>query len=167
MISQGKGVPYLIKAMKYLPDYNLTIAGNFINKETRKSVLSAINNSKSNIKTDFKWIDEEDKEKYYKKADCAVLPHTWAPYQSGILHNSVAWNLPVIVTKIGALYEMVELFKFGEIIKPKNPKALAEGIKTVFKNYSSYKKGIDRYKKAANWKNIAKQHFKLYSEYDI
>jgi len=165
MISKGKGIPYLIKAMRYLQDYNLTIAGSFINKEAKKEVLSAIKNSKSGIKTDFKWIDEEKKEEYYKEADCAVLPHIWAPYQSGILHNAIAWNLPVVVTRVGALYEMVELFKFGEIVKPRDPKAIAEGIKKVLKNYRNYKKGINQYRKVANWKTVSKQHLMLYSKY--
>jgi glycosyltransferase involved in cell wall biosynthesis len=164
MISHGKGATYLIKAMKYLQDYNLTIAGSFVDKKTKKEVLSAIETSKARIKTDFQWIDEEKKEKYYKNADIIALPHIWAPYQSGILHNAVAWDLPVVVTKVGALYEIVELFKFGEIVRPKNPKSLAEGINKVFKNYNNYKKGLDKYRNCANWSKIAMEHLTLYKK---
>lgn len=162
MISQGKGVPYLINAMKYLPDYHLVIAGKFVDKKVKKEVIAALKKPISNIKTDFGWIDEEKKERYYKDANVVVLPHIWAPYQSGILHNSVAWGLPVVVTKVGALWEMVDKFKLGEIVKPKNPKAIAEGIKKVFRDYKYYKKGIMNYRKEANWKNVAEKHKELY-----
>jgi len=162
MISHGKGVPYLIKAMEYLPDYYLTITGKFVDKKTKKEVISAVKKSKSNIKTDFGWIGEQKKEQYYRNADLVVLPHIWAPYQSGVLHNAVAWGLPVVVTKTGALYDMVELFKFGEIVPPKSPKAIAEGIRKAFKNYKKHKKGIESYRKAANWKKIANEHFELF-----
>ncbi len=162
MISHGKGVPYLINAMKFLPEYNLTIAGKFVDKKTKEEVMATLKKSTSNIKTDFEWVSEEKKEKYYKDADIVVLPHIWAPYQSGILHNSVAWGLPVVVTKVGALWEMVDKFKLGEIVKPKNSKAIADGVIKVFRNYSSYKKGINNYRKNANWSRIGEKHLRLY-----
>lgn len=162
MISRGKGIPYLIDAMKYLPEYNLTIAGKFIDKKSEKEVMDALKRSNSKIKTDFGWIDEEKKAEYYKNANVVVLPHIWAPYQSGILHNAVAYGLPVVVTKIGAIHEMVELFGFGEIVEPRNSKAIADGIRKVFKEYKKYRKGIQEYRKVANWDVIAKQHFKEY-----
>ncbi len=164
MISKGKGLKYLIKAMDYLPNCKLTIAGKFTEQKTEKEIKTQLKNSKSNIKTDFGWIDEDKKVDYYKNADIVVLPHIWAPYQSGILHNAVAWGLPIVVTKIGALHEMVDLFKFGEIVKPKNPKLLAEGISKVFKNYNYYKKGILAYKKVANWPKITQKHLEVYKK---
>ncbi len=165
MISKGKGIPYLIRAMKYLPDYSLTIAGGFVDKEVKQEILTSLNRSKAKIKTSFRWIDEKEKERLYKEANIVVLPHTWAPYQSGILHNSVAWSLPVVVTRTGALYEMVERFGFGEVVPSRNPKALAQGIKKVFKNYDHYKKGLETYRKEANWPKIADEHMKLFKKF--
>ena len=162
MISTGKGVPYLIEAMDYLPSYNLTIAGKFVDEKAKKEVMDALKESKTKIKTEFDWIDEEKKADYYKEANIVVLPHLWAPYQSGILHNAVAWGLPVVATKSGALWEMVKKFNLGEIVKPKDPKALADGIKNVFKNYEYYQIGIDQYRKVANWSKIAEEHLKAY-----
>jgi len=163
MISHGKGVPYLIKAMEYLPNYNLMIAGKFVDKQIEKDVKDALKNS-TNVNTDFGWISEEKKETYYKKSNAIILPHIWAPYQSGILHNAVAWGLPVVVTRTGALYELVELFKFGEIVKPKNAKAIAEGIKQISKNNKKYQIGIKKYRELANWQKIAQEHLKIYKK---
>ncbi len=164
MISEGKGIKYLIKAMEYLPDYNLTIAGKFTNQKIENDIKKQLKHTKTKIKTDFEWVDEKKKANYYQNADIVVLPHIWAPYQSGILHNATSYGLPVVVTKTGALYEMVDLFKFGEMVKPKNPKLLAEGIRKVFKGYQSYKIGINKYRKVANWPKIAKKHLVLYQK---
>ena len=106
-------------------------------EKSKDEVLSALKESKSNIKTDFGWVEEHKKAQYYKNSNLVVLPHIWAPYQSGILHNSIAWGLPIVVTKVGALWEMVALFKFGEIVKSKSTKAIAEGIKKVFEHRNS------------------------------
>jgi len=167
MISTQKGVKYLIRAMKYLPDCNLTIAGKIIDKKAEKEIKQALKESKVKIKTDFNWIDEDKKEDYYKNTDLVVLPHTWAPYQSGILHNSVAYGIPVVVTRVGSLYEMAERFRFGETVTPKSSKAIVEGIKTIFRNYPKYKKGILNYRKVANWPRIAEEHLKLYKNLKI
>jgi len=162
MISQGKGIKYLIKAMDYLPDCKLTIAGSFVDKKTEIEIKKQLKQSKADIQTDFGWIEGDKKADYYKNADLVVLPHIWAPYQSGILHNSVAYGLPVVVTKTGALWEMVALFKFGVMVKPKSSKALAEGIRKVFKDYKKYKAGTKKYREVANWPKIAKEHLSTY-----
>ena len=164
MLSTNKGVQYLISAMKYLNDFKLTIAGRFVDLQSKELILGALKQSKAEIKTDFEWIEEKTKEGYYKKADIVVLPHVWAPYQSGILHNSIAWGLPVVVTRVGALYEMAELFGLGEVVEPKSPKALGEAIKKVHKNHQIYQKGIKNYREKANWGQITKEHLELYNE---
>jgi len=161
MISKAKGVIYLIKAMSMLPEFNATIAGNFVTQEDKDEILAAIKQHPK-IKTNFQWIDEEQKKEYLSNAGIVVLPYLWAPYQSGILHNAMSYGLPVVVTKVGSLYEIVEKFKIGEIVQPKSSKSLAEGIRKVTRNYSKYKKGILKYRSLANWERVAAKHYELY-----
>ncbi len=59
---------------------------------------------------------------------------------------------------------MVELFKFGEIVKPRSPIAIAEGVRKVFKDYDKYKRGIFSYRNVANWPKIADEHLKIYKK---
>ena len=160
-ISRKKGLELLIKAMKTLPEYNLKIVGSFVDKKHEKQVRKLVNHS-PNINCVFGWVSNEERWKQFKEADLLVLPYLQAQYQSGPLHNAVSVGIPVVVTKAGALHEMVEHFKFGEIVE-KNPKSIANGIKKAMKNYESYKKGLSAYRKEANWKTIAEKHVELYN----
>ncbi len=161
LISRDKGILHLIRAMKFLPDFHLSIVGNVVEanfvKELEKELFGV-----KNITRKFGWVLDEERWEVYNDANIVVLPYLWAPYQSGVLHNAVSVGLPVVVTSAGALPEMVERFKLGEIVPPADEKALAEGIGRVFANYNSYKRGIHEYRKEAGWGTVAKEHIKAY-----
>lgn len=161
LISREKGILYVIKAMKFLPDFNLNIVGSVVDRNFEKELLKELKDVK-NITWKFGWVDEEERWETYRKANIVVLPHLWAPYQSGILHNSVSVGLPVVAANAGSLPEMVERFKLGEVVEKGNEKALVEGIAKVYSNYDSYKRGIHEYRKEASWGSVAKEHIKLY-----
>ncbi|MCP3682775.1 MAG: glycosyltransferase [bacterium] len=160
IISEKKGLQFLLNAMKDLKECKLTVSGSF----TDRKIESKIKGKKQlpNVKANFGWVSEKDRQRCYKNADLVVLPYTWAPFQSGILHNAISYGLPVVVTKTGSLWEMVEAFELGEIVRAGDSKALAEGVRKVFSNYNSYKKGIDTYRKEASWKATAEKHLKLF-----
>lgn len=171
MINRGKGVEYLVKAMDYLTDCKLMIVGEVVDREYGKNLLRLIkenknknNNKKHNIKFKFAWVSEKSKQECFRNADLVVFPYVWSPYQSAVISDAVSFSLPVVVTRTGAIWEIVDLFKLGEIAQPRNPRALANAIKTVFKNHSKYKKGITSYRKAANWKTVAQEHIKVYKD---
>ncbi len=159
-ISRKKGLELLIKAMKSLPEYHLTIAGSFVEKNHERQIRKMTEKA-ANISCIFRWLSNEEKWKQFRNADLAVLPYLQAQYQSGPLHNAVSAGIPVVVTRTGAIYEMVEHFKFGEIVE-KSPEAIAEGIRNAIKNHDKYKKGLEEYRKEANWKRVAERHIELY-----
>ncbi len=162
MMSEGKGVIDLIKAKGYLPEYRLKIAGRPVTKKYKNMVLKSAKNK--DIDIILGWISEKEKEKLYSWANMVVLPYRWAPYQSAVLHDAISYNLPVIATKVGAVWEIVDKFGLGEVTVPKNPKALAENIQKIYNNYQKYKKGLENYRKKANWKNTALEHLKAYNK---
>ncbi len=161
IISKDKGILHLVRAMKFLPDFSLNIVGSVADRNFEKELLKEIDGMK-NISYKFGWVSEEERWETYRKANIVVLPYLWAPYQSGVLHNSVSVGLPVVVTGTGALPEMVERFRLGEIVRPADGKALAEGIARAYLNYDSYKRGIHEYRKEAGWATVAKDHVRLY-----
>ncbi len=165
IISEQKGVQYLIRAMNYLPDYELVIVGKVLNKKLEEELIKEINECKNKkITRKFSWVSDEERWSTYKKASIVALSHIWAPYQSGILHNAMSCGLPVVVTKTGSIYEVAETFGVGEIVPPKSPEALAEGIKKVYENYEKYQQAVMRYREAANWKKVAEEHIELFNK---
>lgn len=161
-ISRKKGLEILIKAMKMLPDFKLKIVGSFTDKKHEAQIRKMTANA-PNITTRFGWVSNDERWKHFREADIVALPYIQAQYQSGTLHNAVSAGLPVVVTRTGALHEMVEQFKFGEIAD-RTPETIAEGIKKATANYDEYKKGLEAYRKEANWKTVAEKHAELYEK---
>ena len=146
--------------MKMLPEFKLNIVGSFTDKKHEMKIRKMTANT-PNITTRFGWVSNDERWKHFREADILALPYIQAQYQSGPLHNAVSAGIPVIVTRTGALYEMVENFRFGEIVE-KSPEAIAEGIRRAMTNYDKYKKGLAEYRKEANWKKVAERHLELY-----
>ncbi len=159
-ISRTKGLELMIKAMKLLPEFRLQIAGSFVDKNYEKHIRKLLVNAE-NISSKFGWVSDEERWKYFKNSDAAVFPYLKIQNQSGALNDAVSAGIPVVVTRVGALCETVEHFKFGEVVD-KTPEALAEGIRKAMKNYDKYKKGLEEYRKEANWKRVAERHLELY-----
>lgn len=165
IISRGKGLEYLIKAMDNLKDFELTIVGR-CDDETYKEEIISLASGKTNIHLNIGWADEKTKDRCYRESSIVVLPYVWAPYQSAVLHDAFAYGLPVVVTKTGAVWEIVEAFKTGVVVEPKNSRALAEGIIKTSIAYNSFIKGVAIYAQEADWRQVGKKTSALYQESD-
>ena len=71
-----------------------------------------------------RYVPDEDVAMYFSAADVVALPYRSAS-QSGITQIAYYYNIPVIVTKVGGLPDIVDEGKSGFIIKPENPTELA------------------------------------------
>ena len=92
---------------------------------------------------------------YFSASDVAALPYRSAS-QSGITQLAYYYDLPVIVTKVGGLPEIVDDGKSGFIIIPENPDELAnvltENIGTpILDEMANY---IQDYKQKFSWENF-------------
>jgi glycosyltransferase involved in cell wall biosynthesis len=161
MMNYGKGIEYLIRAMKSLSDFNMKAYGRLVNKDYGRKLAKDSKDMK-NVDLKMGWVSDKKKDELYRWANIVVLPYVWAPYQSAVLHDAISYGLPVVVTKTGAVWEIVDKFKLGSVVKPKDSKSIAKGIKDVFIGYSKYKKGLIRYREEANWVKVAKKHFEIY-----
>ncbi len=165
MLNYGKGVEHLIKAMEYLPEFRLTVAGKAISPEYEKLVKAAADENKlGNVRLDIRWIPEEEKKRLFYQADIMAFPYVWAPYQSGTMHNAFSYGIPVVVTDAGALREVVKEYICGRVVEQRSPSALAAGIKAVYSNYDTYQHGVGRYRSEANWAKVAEKHAQAYNE---
>ncbi len=159
MISKAKGVNYLLEAMKLMPEFKLTVAGRIVEKSTGKKLME---NPPPNATLKFGWVDEEEKNELFHSNDILAMPYTDAPYQSAVLHDAMSYGLPVIVTRTGSIHDIVEEFNCGQVIEPANAKAISNAAKHCIENYSDYQKGIENYRKIANWQKSAQDHINVY-----
>ncbi len=165
MLNYGKGAEHLIKAMDSLPEYKLVVAGVAITESYQQLLeKTASQSAHGNVKLDIRWVPEEAKQKYLEEADIMAFPYVWAPYQSGAMHDALSYGKPVVVTEVGGIWEIIKGYNAGVIVPPKNPAAIAEGIRKVMKGYGKYQKGVMKYQKDANWKTVGQKHAAIYKK---
>ena len=165
ILTPAKGVHVLINAMEFLPEYTLSIAGSAPrNMKKYERTLQDLCRDKKNVKAQFGWISEEEKSRLLADSDIMVLPYSWAPYQSGVLHDAASEGIPVVVSRVGALHEMVKKYAFGEVMSQLKPKAIAMAVKAVAAKYGRCQKNLRAYRKKANWDAVARQHLMFYGK---
>ena len=165
MLNYGKGAEHLIRAMNELPGFKLTLAGKAITPQYEAIVrAAAAENKLGNVKLDIRWVPEDEKKRMLQEADVMVFPYVWAPYQSGTLHNAFSYGIPVVVTDVGAISEVVKEYRCGRVVEQRSPKFIVAGIKAVLGNYETYQHGVAKYREAANWEMSAQKHAKMYNE---
>lgn len=138
-ISPYKGIQELIDAFnivsRQFPEITLTIAG--------KGDLSKLNNIARNVFIKNHFIDLEELSTLFTESDVLVCPYRDAT-QSGVIMTARAFNLPTIVSNVGALPENSI---FPELIYDINDQ---NGLVTVLFQFIE---SIDNYRK--NKKNVA------------
>ncbi len=161
MIRGYKGFDILIQSVKHLKgeleDFIVYAVGESYEPEEKyREMISA-----EGIEDVFKWenqyIPDSTVGKYFSIADVVALPYKTAT-QSGIVQIAYHFNIPVIVTDVGGLSEMVVEEKSGNIIPPNDPEKLADAISDFFiqnKNpaMSSF---ISDYKQKFSWEEFVR-----------
>jgi len=164
-LKPSKNIESLIKAfaitsIKY-PDMKLVIAGKKgWMYETIFERAKELGLKEKIIFTDF--IPEEDKPALTKGAKVFVLPSYWEGFGLDAL-NAMACGVPVVVSNVGSLPEVVG--DAGILIDPKNPEDIASGIDKVLSmpksDYNSLvDKGI-RQSAQFSWEKTASDTLKI------
>ncbi len=163
LIRDYKGVNLLIEAMSKLDDsYYLIIAGeaygDFGKYESRIKELKLENRIKLNIK----YIPDSDVPLYFSASDVCILPYL-SGTQSGITGIAYHFDLPVIVTDVGGLKEMVEDGKTGLVVKEPSPLLITIALKMYFDGAmkSKFQPNILEYKKQYSWEKFASDLMKF------
>jgi glycosyltransferase involved in cell wall biosynthesis len=122
----GENVGYLESALEFLSE---PYAGNFkINgRQMDKEIQDFINNADKYNAEHLGFIEGEEKIKHLKNASVFVLPSYTEGFSMAVL-ESMAAGLPVIVTPVGAMPEVVEHSKNGLITPIANQDELEKNI---------------------------------------
>ncbi|MFH0797845.1 MAG: glycosyltransferase [Candidatus Woesearchaeota archaeon] len=137
-------------------DVTLLIVGEFW-KPTKQEVLDKAKelNISDNIRIVDGYVPNEEVGKYYSVTDVVALPYT-SPVNSGIVQTSFAFNVPVIVSDIGGLPDVVIEGKTGFVIPMNDTNALSEAIIKFYDNKSriDFVKNIQEDKKRFEWDRL-------------
>ncbi|MEM7103393.1 MAG: glycosyltransferase [Bacteroidota bacterium] len=137
LIRPYKGLDKLIESFRYIrdeyPDTTLLIVGEAYEDAQKYHDLIESEGIKDQTIMVSEFIPNEEVELYFKASDLVCMPYNSAS-QSGILMMAYGMRKPVVVTDVGGLAELVQNHKTGMIVKHNDPKLLAEGIKTTFKD---------------------------------
>ncbi|MDR0970097.1 MAG: glycosyltransferase [Lentimicrobiaceae bacterium] len=143
LIRPYKGLDRLIETFAQLlkdnPDTSLLIVGENYESMEKYQDLIARYNLKNNVLLFNKFIPNEEVEPYFKAADVVVMPY-YSGTQSGILMMAYGFKIPVVVTDVGGIAELVVPNKTGIVVQNNEVKNLLPAINQILntKNAVSY-----------------------------
>lgn len=152
-----KGQDYLIKAMaivsKKIPSAHLYVVGDGPDRDYYADLVKKLGLEKYVTVTGY----VKDVSLYYVKMDIFVFPTVWDLEGFGlVVPEAMSYHLPVIATKTGPVPEIVDDGVTGLIVPPKNAKALADAIISLYKDKEKRKQfGENGYKKAKSTYDLA------------
>ena len=146
------------------PDTTLLIVGEcYEDIQKYEKMISQYGISSNTIMIN-NFIDNEDIEPYFKVADLVAMPY-YSGTQSGILMMAYGFNIPVVVTDVGGISELVKNNETGIVIKDNSIDNLLPAIEklidtkettTYAENIASFVHGLGY----ANLKNILSEILK-------
>lgn len=124
-----KGVQVLVEAVPMVlaefPQAKVVIAGRGAMVDELKQRTEELGVSEKVTFCGF--VSDEDRNRLYRVADCAVFPSLYEPFGIVAL-EAMAAKCPVVVASVGGLQEVVHYPETGITVYPDNPDSLAWGI---------------------------------------
>lgn len=148
-IKKVKGIDILLKAMKMVKErgYNnicLTVAGKAWKSDLNYYIgLIKDLGIQEQVKTDFRYIPDNEVAKFYMNTDLVILPYTEI-YQSGVLLLTMSYGRPVLCSDLDAFKEIVVDRQTGFLFETKNEVDLADKIINIYEHQETLIQVINR-----------------------
>lgn len=158
-IRKYKGLDILLEAMAdpriRTLGVKLIVAGEFYDNEATYHELIEKHQLQDLLVLRTDYIPKDKVGAYFGAVDIVVQPYRTAT-QSGISQLAYHFEVPMLVTKVGGLPEVVEHDKVGYVVAPNNPKEVANGIVDFYENkrVAEFKKGVQERKADFSWENL-------------
>jgi glycogen synthase len=124
-----KGLHVLVQAIPFIlakqPTAKVVIAGKGPEVSALRSLAWSLGVGEKVLLTGF--ITDEDRDRLFKIADCAVFPSLYEPFGIVAL-EAMAAKCPVVVSEVGGLKDVVRHGETGVTVYPDNPASLAWGV---------------------------------------
>jgi len=134
LIRPYKGLNHLIEAMPAIIEgtgARLLVVGEFYEDSAPYHKLAEKLGVSDRIGFVDRYIANEEVAAYFNAADLVMLPYISAT-QSAIAQVAVAFDRPMIATRVGGLPEVVSEGKTGFIVPPADPAAMAGAVARFF-----------------------------------
>lgn len=130
-LRRNKGFDVAIDALSHLPDARLTLAGPPEDAAYASDLERRIATSRhrGRVDTRFQFIPTAEVSGLFESADLVLLPYRDFAAQSGVLHLAIAYGVPVVVTDVGGLGELVREYKVGRVLPELSASALAREVR--------------------------------------
>ncbi len=129
-----KGLEFLIHALHFVRQHlnvHLLVVGEFwVNPDFYQRYAEEFGVSDM-ITIINRYVPNEELRPFFDAADVVVLPYISAT-QSGVVQLAFGFGKPVITTRVGGLYEVVEDGVNGLVVPPQDERALADAIVRYF-----------------------------------
>ena len=163
LIRDYKGLDLLLEAWRRLrlkgelADYKLVVAGEFYTDKT--PYIKRINTPelKDVVILHDRFIPDEEVKNFFSATDFLVLPYKSAT-QSGVTQIAYKFNLPVIVTRVGGLAEIIPDGVAGVVCDP-SADGVAKAIETILQpeRLASLRGGMAEESKRFTWGAMCKK----------
>ena len=166
-ISKIRGVKELIYSLRYLNNFTLYMAGDFESFAFEQEIKS-LKEWKKVFYLGF--IERKEINRLLKKCKMGFV--NFLPYENHLnsqpnkIFEYLLAGIPVILSNFSSWKQMVEKYKFGIYVDPKNPKEISEAIEYILTHpMEAYQMGVNGRKAVLsifNWENEEKSLLKLY-----
>ena len=170
-IKKVKGVGVLLEAFgelcKTRTDIFLVVAGSVWKDDFApyQEIIDQYNLDENNLKTDIRFIPDDEVGYYYSACDIAVLPYLDV-YQSGVIQLAYAYKKPTIATAIAPFMEIVEDGVSGYLCAPNDARSLVNAINRAVASPEKYdvlgKAGATKISEKYSWGEIGSKISELY-----
>ena len=140
----------------------LIIAGEYYSgKETYMNQIERLGIGDEMILFDY-FVADEEVARFFSVSDLVVQPYRSAT-QSGVTQVAYFFDVPMVVTGVGGLREIVPDGEVGFVVDPK-PQAIARAIDRYYSENLSekFRENIRNYKVRFTWERMAENFQKLY-----
>lgn len=160
-----KGLDILLEALADMRLRNLNVklllAGEFYGDPAPYLALIKKYHLEESIYMHTDFIPNQEVARYFSAADCVVLPYRTAT-QSGITQVAFHFDLPMIVSKVGGLPELVQDGYVGYVVEAQ-VQAIADGIVSFYQHdkEAQFRTNILDEKKKYSWNTFGDEILKI------
>lgn len=165
-IRKYKGLDIALEAMQHLPeDYYLIVAGEVYGGFDEYQQIIDKYNLAHRVQLHVRYVSDNEVPDLFCASDICVLPYRSAT-QSGVIPIAYHFEIPVVVTDVGGLREVVEPFNTGVVAPDTSPLAVATAVKECFYRNALHNLSgnIHLFKQKYSWDNLAETVLEMYRQ---